>query len=112
MFFFLEEKEPKRILPRNTVSRIKATDSITESGIWIRLKSKLSSKKTAWKEVRPMEVIYRYDGSFEGFLCCVFDSYVNKEFPAEFQDEAHLVQSLFPDQAGWEPTCATPSGSS
>lgn len=43
-----------------------------------------------------MEVIYRYDGSFEGFLCCVFDSYVNKEFPAEFQDEAHLVQSLFP----------------
>lgn len=43
-----------------------------------------------------MEVIYRYDGSFEGFLCCVFDSYVNKERPAEFQDEAHLAQSLFP----------------
>ena len=34
------------------------------------------------------EMIYEYDGSFEGFLCCVFDSYVNKEFPAEFQDEA------------------------
>ena len=43
-----------------------------------------------------MEVIYRYDGSLEGFLCCVFDSYVNKELPAGFQDEAHLVQSLFP----------------
>ena len=43
-----------------------------------------------------MEVIYRYDGSFEGFLCCVFDSYVNRERPSEFQDEAHLVQSLFP----------------
>ncbi len=43
-----------------------------------------------------MEVIYRYDGSFEGFLCCVFDSYVNKEHPAEFQDEAHLAQSFFP----------------
>ena len=26
----------------------------------------------------------------------MFDSYVNKELPAEFQDEAHLAQSLFP----------------
>lgn len=43
-----------------------------------------------------MEIIYRYDGSFEGFLCCVFDSYVNKERPAEFQDEAHLAHTLFP----------------
>lgn len=43
-----------------------------------------------------MDVIYRYDGSFEGFLCCVFDSYVNKELPAAFQDEAHLAQTLFP----------------
>ena len=51
-----------------------------------------------------MEVIYRYDGSFAGFLCCVFDSYVNKELPAEFQDEAHLVQSLFP--ARWVGTDA------
>lgn len=43
-----------------------------------------------------MEVVYRYDGSFEGFLCCVFDSYVNRERPFEFQDETHLVQTLFP----------------
>lgn len=43
-----------------------------------------------------MEIIYRYDGSFEGFLCCVFDSYVNKERPSEFQDEAHLAHTLFP----------------
>ena len=43
-----------------------------------------------------MEIIYRYDGSFEGFLCCVFDSYVYKEYPVQFQDEAHLAQSLFP----------------
>lgn len=43
-----------------------------------------------------MEIVYRYDGSFEGFLCCVFDSYVNKEIPSEFQDEAHLAQTLFP----------------
>ena len=43
-----------------------------------------------------MDVIYRYDGTFEGFLCCVFDSYVNKEYPARFQDEAHIENSLFP----------------
>lgn len=43
-----------------------------------------------------MEIIYRYDGSFEGFLCCVFDSYINKEIPAEFQDKEHLAQTLFP----------------
>lgn len=43
-----------------------------------------------------MEVIYRYDGTFEGFLCCVFDSYVNKEYPAAFQDEAHIESTFFP----------------
>ena len=30
------------------------------------------------------EVCYRYDGTFEGFLTCIFESYVNKEPPAEF----------------------------
>lgn len=43
-----------------------------------------------------MEIIYRYDGTFEGFLSCVFDSYVNKEYPTAFQDEAHIAGSLFP----------------
>ena len=28
-------------------------------------------------------VIYRYDGSFEGFLCCVFASYEYKEVPVK-----------------------------
>ena len=36
--------------------------------------------------MRMPSVIFRYDGSFEGFLCCVFDSYVYKEYPAQFQD--------------------------
>ena len=43
-----------------------------------------------------MEMVYRYDGTFEGFLCCVFDSYVFREQPVQFQDEEHLVQSFFP----------------
>ena len=42
------------------------------------------------------EIIYRYDGTFEGFLSCVFDSYVNKEYPTAFQDEAHIETTFFP----------------
>lgn len=30
------------------------------------------------------DVIYQYDGSLEGFLCCVYESYVYKEIPAAF----------------------------
>ena len=29
------------------------------------------------------DVIYRYDGSFDGFLCCVFASYEHKEVPVQ-----------------------------
>jgi len=54
-----------------------------------------------------MEVVYRYDGSFAGFLCCVFDSYVNREWPSQFQDQAHLEPTLFPARwTGTEPAHA------
>ena len=43
-----------------------------------------------------MDVIYRYDGSFAGFLCCVFESYVNKEPPIGFQAPEGLEPTLFP----------------
>ena len=33
----------------------------------------------AWRDV-----VFQYDGTFEGFLCCVFESYVYKEFPIAF----------------------------
>lgn len=33
----------------------------------------------AWRDV-----IFQYDGSFDGFLCCVFESFVHKEFPITF----------------------------
>jgi probable DNA metabolism protein len=49
------------------------------------------------------QVAYQYDGSFEGFLCCVFESYVNKEFPvAFFSDEEcytlYAVRSVITQQ--------------
>ena len=30
----------------------------------------------AWREI-----IYQYDGNFEGLLCCVFESYTKKNAP-------------------------------
>lgn len=33
----------------------------------------------AWRDV-----VFQYDGTFDGFLCCVFESYVHKEFPIAF----------------------------
>lgn len=32
-----------------------------------------------------MDAIYYYDGSFDGFLSCIFESYVNKEIPAAIE---------------------------
>ena len=34
-------------------------------------------------EANVTDVAYRYDGSFAGFLCCVFESYVRHEIPSE-----------------------------
>lgn len=45
----------------------------------------------AWEQV-----IFQYDGTFDGFLCCVFDSYVYKEFPIAFySDEEGCVLSFY-----------------
>lgn len=38
-----------------------------------------------------MDVIYQYDGTFAGFLCCIYDSYAYKESPVGFSsDEGFL----------------------
>ena len=42
-----------------------------------------------------MDIIYLYDGSFEGFLSCVFDSYAHKESPAGFFSGEDAVCTLF-----------------
>ena len=42
------------------------------------------------------EVIYLYDGTFEGFLCCIFDIYANKEIPLAIGCEEDLLPTLFP----------------
>ena len=42
-----------------------------------------------------MDVIYHYDGSFEGFLSCIFDSYAQKEIPAGFTSGEEDALTLF-----------------
>lgn len=41
-------------------------------------------------------MVYEYDDSYEGFLCCIYESYVNKEFPiAFFSNEEFSVLTLY-----------------
>ena len=42
------------------------------------------------------ETIYEYDGSFDGFLSCIFASYLYKELPAAFSCGEELQSTLFP----------------
>lgn len=41
------------------------------------------------------EVIYLYDGTFDGFLSCVFEAYLRKEVPVSIQWEEEAEPSLF-----------------
>ena len=41
------------------------------------------------------DFVYYYDGSFEGFLCCIFDSYANKEIPTAIYRDEDLIPTLF-----------------
>ena len=41
------------------------------------------------------EMIYIYDGSFDGFLCCVFDSYANKEVLTAIYRDEDFIPTLF-----------------
>lgn len=44
----------------------------------------------AWREI-----IYQYDGSFEGLLCCVYESYTQKERPTAIVRDGDEEPSLF-----------------
>jgi len=45
------------------------------------------------------DLVYYYDGSFEGLLCCIFDSYANKEVPTAIYRDEDLVPTLFASRA-------------
>ena len=41
-------------------------------------------------------VIYHYDGSFEGFLCCIYESYTRRELPLDLLPPELAQPSLYP----------------
>ena len=45
------------------------------------------------------EMIYIYDGTFEGLLCCIFDSYANKEVLTAITSDEDAIPTLFPTRA-------------
>ena len=45
------------------------------------------------------EMAYTYDGTFSGFLCCVYESYVNKERPVCFSTFEDPRITLWPERA-------------
>lgn len=44
------------------------------------------------------QVCYTYDGTFNGFLTCVYESFVNKESPAHFSAPGDVQVSLYPER--------------
>ncbi len=44
------------------------------------------------------DVIYRYDGSFEGMLCCVFESFARREIPAWIPRRRERQMTLYPER--------------
>ena len=61
-------------------------------------------------EAHVTDTAYCYDGSFAGFLCCVFESYARKEIPAEVcpPEEGQLNSSA---RGRFLPTSSTRGGS-
>lgn len=41
------------------------------------------------------EVVYEYDGSFEGLLCCIYESYTKKELPTAFYRYGELEPCFY-----------------
>ena len=43
---------------------------------------------------------YLYDGSYAGFLTCIYESYVRKELPVSFSTPEDPRISLYPERRG------------
>lgn len=41
-------------------------------------------------------IVYRYDGTFDGFLCCVFEAFREKEEPEAIEPEDAAQETIFP----------------
>lgn len=44
------------------------------------------------------DIVYYYDGSYEGMLCCIFESFDKKEYPLRIDAEKQPQMSIFPSR--------------
>ncbi|MFR4724069.1 MAG: hypothetical protein ACLT9S_02620 [Faecalibacterium sp.] len=48
------------------------------------------------RKLHDADVVYLYDGSFEGFLCCVFESFAQHELPFAVWAPERETATLYP----------------
>lgn len=48
------------------------------------------------RKLHDADIVYLYDGSFEGFLCCVFESFVQHEIPFAVWTPERETATLYP----------------
>ena len=48
------------------------------------------------RKLHDAAVVYLYDGSFEGFLCCVFESFAQHEIPFAVWTPERETATLYP----------------
>lgn len=59
------------------------------------------------RRLRQADVVYRYDGGFEGFLCCVYESFARHELPFAVWTPERETSTLYPVRTiGTDPAIA------
>ena len=48
------------------------------------------------RKLHDADVVYLYDGSFEGFLCCVYESFAQHELPFAVWTPQRETATLYP----------------
>jgi probable DNA metabolism protein len=55
----------------------------------------------ALRERDNTNLVYIYDGTLEGFLCCVYESYIRKEIPSNIRTEDDIGQPQLMEELEW-----------
>ena len=56
----------------------------------------MSGESAVKRRLHDADVVYLYDGSFEGFLCCVFESFAQHEIPFAVWTPQRETSTLYP----------------
>ena len=56
----------------------------------------MSGESAVKRRLHDADVVYLYDGSFEGFLCCVYESFAQHELPFAVWTPQRETATLYP----------------